>query len=123
MTCFIKNLNKYLSEQGIKQTYVSIQSGIDAKKLSRILTGVQDITATDMEKIAAVFGKDPSFFLTETFTVPENSPEISFLPASYSEEVDKPLEAYTAKLVDFLQTIDEVLSAKTFSWQPFGGNV
>ena len=50
MTKFIENVNAYLASKSIKQTYVSMQSGIDVKKLSRILTGVQDVTGSDMEK-------------------------------------------------------------------------
>lgn len=50
MTKYIENLNLYLDARKIKQTYLSMKTGIDAKKMSRILNGVQDITGTDMEK-------------------------------------------------------------------------
>ena len=55
MTKFIENVNSYLSQMKIKQTYISLKSGIDTKKLSRILTGTQDVSGADMEKIANVF--------------------------------------------------------------------
>ena len=48
MTKYIENVNVYLSQMKIKQTYISLKTGIDGKKLSRILTGVQDINSTDM---------------------------------------------------------------------------
>ena len=57
MTKYIENVNVYLSQMKIKQTYISLKTGIDGKKLSRILTGVQDINSTDMEKIASALGK------------------------------------------------------------------
>ena len=44
MTKYIKNVNAYLSQMKIKQTYISLKTGINQKKLSRILTGAQDIT-------------------------------------------------------------------------------
>ena len=42
MTKYVENVNEYLSKMKIKQNYVSKKSGIDTKKLSRILTGKQD---------------------------------------------------------------------------------
>ena len=44
MTKYIENVNMYLSVKKIKQTYISLKTGIDTKKLSRILTGIQDVT-------------------------------------------------------------------------------
>lgn len=123
MTKFIKNVNHWLTEKGIKQTYISMQSGIDAKKLSRLLTGVQDITATDMEKIASALGKDISFFLQEELTASPIVPEFPFHPAAYSEAVEKPLEIFTSYLVEFLQNVDEILSAKSILCPPTGGSL
>ena len=40
MTKFINNLNKYLSEMKINQKCLSMLTGIDKNKLSRLLTGV-----------------------------------------------------------------------------------
>ena len=51
MTKFISNVNKYLSEMKIKQTYLSMITGIDKNKMSRLLTGSQEESGTDMEKI------------------------------------------------------------------------
>lgn len=52
MTKFISNVNKYLSEMKIKQSYLSMVTGIDKNKMSRLLTGSQEESGTDMEKIA-----------------------------------------------------------------------
>lgn len=67
MTKYIENVNVYLSQMKIKQTYISLKTGIDGKKLSRILTGVQDINSTDMEKIASALGKKMDFFMKDSF--------------------------------------------------------
>ena len=48
MTKFVSNVNAYLSEMKIKQTYLSMISGIDKNKLSRILTGAQEENGSDM---------------------------------------------------------------------------
>ena len=58
MTKFISNVNKYLSEMKIKQTYLSMITGIDKNKMSRLLTGSQEESGTDMEKIARGLGKN-----------------------------------------------------------------
>ena len=47
-----------------------MKTGIDTKKLSRILTGTQDINATDMEKIAKVLDRKTEYFLNDSFSVP-----------------------------------------------------
>ena len=39
MTKIISNVNKYLSEMKIKQSYLSMVTGIDKNKMSRLLTG------------------------------------------------------------------------------------
>ena len=57
MTKFISNVNKYLSEMKIKQSYLSMVTGIDKNKMSRLLTGSQEESGTDMEKIARGLGK------------------------------------------------------------------
>ena len=44
MTKFVENVNAYLSQMKIKQTYVSLKTGIDTKKLLRILAGVQHVS-------------------------------------------------------------------------------
>lgn len=71
MTKYIANVNTYLTQMKIKQTYISLKTGIDPKKLSRILTGAQDVSGTDMEKIADALGKKMEFFLGDSFDVPK----------------------------------------------------
>lgn len=112
MTKYIENVNTYLSQMKIKQTYVSLKSGIDTKKLSRILTGVQDISSADMERIAGALGKRMDFFLDDSFHVPcitDFEPEkIAF----YAGEPTQKQEETAKKLVRLMENIDEVLSAK-----------
>ena len=48
MTTFINNVNQYLSVMKIKQSYLSMITGIDKNKISRLLTGVQDESGADM---------------------------------------------------------------------------
>lgn len=112
MTKYIDNVNTYLSQMKIKQTYISLKAGIDKKKLSRILTGTQDVNCADMEKIANALGKKMEFFLKDTFVIPQISdfePEkITF----YAGEPTEKQEQIANKLIKLLENIDEVMSAK-----------
>lgn len=113
MTKYVENVNSYLSQTKIKQTYISLKTGIDAKKLSRILTGAQDVNATDMEKIAGALGKKAEFFLSDSFCpepVPDFSePEKLFF---YAEEPTKEQQRIAEKMLKLLENVDEVMSAK-----------
>ena len=62
MTKYIENVNTYLAQMKIKQTYISLKTGIATKKLSRILTGTQDVSGTDIEKIAKALGQKVEYF-------------------------------------------------------------
>lgn len=113
MTKYIDNVNRYLSKMKIKQTYVSMKTGIDTKKLSRILTGAQDISATDMEKIANALGKEMEYFLSDCMSIPViaefGTEKISF----YAGEPTEKQEQIAKKLVRLMENIDEVMSAKS----------
>ena len=112
MTKYIENVNAYLSQMKIKQTYVSLKTGIDTKKLSRILTGTQDVSGTDMEKIANALGHKLEYFLSDAFSVPqinEFMPEkIAFYAGNPTDKQDEIAE----KLEKLMGNIDEVMSAK-----------
>ncbi|MBO5352704.1 MAG: helix-turn-helix transcriptional regulator [Lachnospiraceae bacterium] len=112
MTKYIENVNAYLSQMKIKQTYISLKTGIDIKKLSRILTGVQDVNSSDMEKIAKALGKKMEFFLSDDFYIPQIS---EFMPekiAFYAGNPTAQQELFAEKLVKLVENIDEVMSAK-----------
>ncbi|HAX51410.1 MAG TPA: DNA-binding protein [Clostridiales bacterium] len=112
MTKYIDNVNTYLSQMKIKQTYVSMKSGIDKKKLSRILTGTQDASGTDMERIANALGERMEFFLNDSFSVPRI---MDFEPekiAFYAGETTEKQEEVANKLLQLMENIDEVMSAK-----------
>lgn len=112
MTKYIDNVNTYLSQMKIKQTYISLKTGIDSKKLSRILTGTQDVSGTDMEKIAQALGKEVEFFLSDAFSVPQI---MEFKPekiAFYTGEPTEKQEEIADKLLRLMENIDEIISAE-----------
>ena len=112
MNRFVQNAGAYMTRMKIKQTYVSMKSGIDTKKLSRIFTGAQDITATDMEKIADALGQKMDFFLQEDFSVPEIDGFMPRRAAFYAGNPTAEQEAAAVKIIELLENVDEVLSAR-----------
>ena len=109
---YIENVNTYLTKRKIKRTFISLKTGMDASKLSRILTGSQDITSNEMEKIAHALGQKVEFFLTEPFCVPDLEDRTAAEVAFYAGEPSKEQEQFAVKLMDFIEHMDEVLGAK-----------
>lgn len=112
MTKYIENVNAYLSQMKIKQTYISLKTGIDTKKLSRILTGTQDVSGTDMEKIADALGQKLEYFLSDTFSVPRINEFIPEKIAFYAGNPTAKQDEIAEKLEKLMANIDEVMSAK-----------
>lgn len=112
MTQYIENVNAYLSQMKIKQTYISLKTGIDPKKLSRILTGAQDISATDMEKIADALGQKMEFFLSRTFGVSQMNDFVPDKIAFYAGDPTEKQNEIAEKLEKLMANIDEVMSAR-----------
>ena len=112
MTKFINNVNKYLSEMKIKQAYLSMITGIDKNKMSRLLTGSQEESGTDMEKIAQGLGKNVEFFLADTMIIPRVDTAVNKI-AFYAGEPSEKQEQIANQLMELMENIDEVMSAKS----------
>lgn len=62
MTKFISNVNKYLSEMKIKQSYLSMVTGIDKNKMSRLLTVHKKKAVQIWRRLHVDLGKVLDFF-------------------------------------------------------------
>ena len=113
ITKFISNVNKYLSEMKIKQSYLSMVTGIDKNKMSRLLTGSQEESGTDMEKIARGLGKSIGFFLKESMSISQVGSSSMNKIAFYAGEPSKKQEQIAKQLVELMENIDEVISANS----------
>ena len=109
---YIRNLNEYLSRKKIKQTFLSLKTGIETSKLSRILTGTQDITSTDMEKIADALGKNVEYFLSDDFAVTDITELSKNEVAFYAGKPTKEQEEFAKEFIALLENVDEIMSAK-----------
>lgn len=112
MSRYIDNVNAYLSQMKIKQKYVSLKSGIDEKKISRILSGGQKVDSEDMEKIARALGHETEDFFARDFEVNGNANPDYMEVAFYAGEPSKEQQAFAMKLIDLIENVDEVLSAE-----------
>ena len=112
MANYIDNVNEYIAKQKIKQTFVSFKSGISTSTLSRILNGSREVNLAQMEKISKALGKNVDFFLDENFSVPEIPSATSSNIVFYVGEPSKEQEKVATQLLELLENMDEVLSAK-----------
>jgi hypothetical protein len=91
MNKFIENLNAYLSGKRIKNSYISLITGWDKSKVSRILNGEVEIKMADAEELASMLGKDIAFFLGDKAAILEeisSSEQFAFC-AGHLEKEDK----------------------------------
>lgn len=112
MSKYIDNVNKFITERKIKQTYVSMKSGIEIRKLSRILSGVQDVNSTDMEKIAGALGQNAAYFLDEHFEVEKPDDNMYQENAFYIGGPSEEQRTLARNLIELIECADEVLSAQ-----------
>ena len=112
MSLFIENVNSYLSYKRIKQTYISLKTGIEPSKLSRLLTENQDITSNDMGKIASALGQRIDFFLMDDFEEKIMQRKIENEVAFYAGEPNVEQQKFALRLIDLIENADEVLGAK-----------
>lgn len=113
MSKYIDNVNAYLSQMKMKQKYVSLKSGIDEKKLSRILSNGQKVDSEDMERIANALGQRVEYFFSDHFEPPVFSDNPAMEVAFYAGEPTKEQQEFAMKLIDLIENVDEVLSAKS----------
>lgn len=58
-----QKISKYISENGIKQKYISEKSGIAENVLSMILNGKRKLDADEFIEIILVLGVDANYFI------------------------------------------------------------
>jgi len=112
MSRFIDNVNEYLAAKKIKKTYISLKSGIEMNKLSRILNAVQEATLSDMEKIAYALGEKVEFFLGDNISISNSKAIESLDVAFYAGEPRNEQKEFALKLIDFLENVDAVLGVE-----------
>lgn len=55
-------IRDYIKKHGLTFTYVSVETGISIKKISRIMTSKQKLTTEEYEKICLALDVKPGYF-------------------------------------------------------------
>lgn len=105
MSKFIENVKNYLDVRNIRQTYVSLMTGWDKGRVSKVLSGIIELKESETEFLAKALGHDMSYFLTdsvEQYRELETNGQLDFFVASL-EDGDKKI---AAKLVEMFRFYD-----------------
>ncbi len=111
MSRFVDNVNIYLENMEIKQAFIALKTGMDSGRLSHIFAKTQDITGTDMDKIANALGHTAEFFMSENFVVTDAKDygaETAFYAVGLRDEQCQ----FASKLMELVDSMDVVLGAE-----------
>lgn len=111
MAIFMKNYKNYCKENGYKQKFVALRTGMTQAKVSRLFTGEQEANEQDMERLSEAFMKTPAFFIQEEFC------EKIFISKGaadelYPGEAAERMKEYINKLVEFVECMDSILGVR-----------
>ena len=96
-----------------KKAYLSMITGIEKNKLSRLLKGTQTESGTDMEVIAEALGQNVEYFLSDSFDVPKISGYSLGKMQFYAGNLSEKQENIAGRLMELMENIDEIMSAKS----------
>lgn len=111
MALFMENYKNYCKENGYRQKFVALKTGMTETKVSRLFKGEQEVNEQEMELLADAFMKKPDFFMQEGFHEKVFIPETSAAEFYLGESAGR-MKEYTDKLIEFVECIDAVLGIK-----------
>lgn len=109
MSKFIDNVNKYLKQQRIRNNYITLMTGWDKSKVSRILNGSVDLRLEEAETLAEALGHEFQFFLSDIQTDSANmllDGQIALFAGNLNSEDRKTAE----KLIEMFRFYDALTS-------------
>ncbi len=111
MAIFMENYKKYCKENGYKQKFVALKTGMSEAKVSRLFKGEQEANEQDMELLSKAFMKFPVFFMQEGFDEKIFTPETSAAEFYLGEAAGR-MKEYTDKLIEFVECVDAILGIR-----------
>ena len=105
MSEFIESVKDYLNVRNIRQTYVSLMTGWDKSRVSKVLNGTIELKVSEAEFLAKALGHDMTYFLVNTiedYRENENNGQLAFLARTLEEEDRKIAD----KLVEMFRFYD-----------------
>lgn len=120
MSKFTENVSAYMSAKKIKNNYISLKTGIDASKLSRIMNEKQSITEIEMDLISNALGHKCTYFLQDNFVVPIRKMNSGKVALCYVGNPTESQKATYEKLVELAENMESIVSAKSDFYEAMG---
>lgn len=105
MSKFIESVKNYLNVRNIRQTYVSLMTGWDKSRVSKVLNGTIELKESEAEILAKALGHDMAYFLVssvEKYRENEDNGQLAFFAGTIEEEDKKIAD----KLVEMFRFYD-----------------
>lgn len=105
MSKFIESVKDYLDVRNIRQTYVSLMTGWDKSRVSKVLNGTIELKESEAEFLAKALGHDMTFFLAssvEEYREIDGNGQLAFFAGTLEEEDKKIAD----KLVEMFRFYD-----------------
>ena len=99
MSKFIESVKNYLNVRNIRQTYVSLMTGWDKSRVSKVLNGTIELKESEAEILAKALGHDMAYFLVSSV---EDNGQLAFFAGTIEEEDKKIAD----KLVEMFRFYD-----------------
>ena len=122
MSKFTENVSAYMSAKKIKNNYISLKTGIDASKLSRIMNDKQPVTEVEMDLIANALGQNSVYFLCDDFINPVVKFNNGKVALCYIGNPTESQKATYEKLVELAENMENIVSAKSDFYEAIGVN-
>ncbi len=113
MSKFTDNINAYMSAKKIKNNFISLKTGLDSSKLSRILNGKQPATELEISLISNALGHDATYFLKDDIIIPTTDDYIGTVALCYAGNPTASQKDTFDKLVALAENVEYIMSAKT----------
>ncbi len=120
MSKFTENVSAYMSAKKIKNNYISLKTGFDTSKLSRIMNDKQSATEAEMTSIANALGHDCAYFLQDNFVKPVSQINSGKVALCYAGNPTKSQKATFDKLVELAENMENIVSAKSDFYEAIG---
>lgn len=107
MSKFIEGIRNYLEVRKIKQNYISLVTGWNKGKVSKILSGSTKLSQVDAEHLAEALGHNVAYFMEESddkFQEQLGDSQMAFFAGTIGEDDKKAAD----KLVEMFRFYDSL---------------
>ena len=105
MSKFIENVKIYLDVRNIRQTYVSLMTGWEKSRVSKVLNGTIELKESEAEFLAKALGHEMAYFLSDSvkeYRKFEDNGRLAFFAGTLAEDDKKTAD----KLVEMFRFYD-----------------